>query len=67
MVTTDFDLVNNIYCQINVIADGVTEGYPFYATELRRITGILFMNAAYGVAALNNAAFGELFIIIRIL
>lgn len=65
MVTTDFNSVNNICYQINVIADGVTEEYPFYATELRRITGILFMNAAYGAATLNNAAFGELFIIIR--
>ena len=67
MVTTDFNSANNIYYQINVIADGVTEEYPFYTTELRRITGILFMNATYGVAVLNNAAFGELFIIIRIL
>ncbi|MCM1183813.1 MAG: TIGR02391 family protein [Roseburia sp.] len=65
MVTTNFHSVNNICYQINVIADGVAEEYLFYAMELRRITGILFMNAAYGVATLNNVAFGELFIIIR--
>lgn len=64
-VTTDIVSASNICQQINMIADGISNEYPFYAVELRGISGNLFRDFAYGVVALNSAAFGELFIIIR--
>ncbi len=64
-VTTDMASASNICQQINVIADGISNEYPFYAVELRVISGNLFRDFTYGVVALNSAAFGELFIIIR--
>lgn len=64
-VTTDMASASNICQQINVIADGIANEYPFYAVELRVISGNLFRDFTYGVVALNSAAFGELFIIIR--
>ena len=63
-VTTDSVSVQNICYQINRISDEVLNEYPFYATELKNIASTLFMDFGYGTAALNNAAFGELYIII---
>lgn len=64
-VTTDVISAGNICRQINAIANEITNEYPFYAIELRGISENLFRNFAYGVVALNSAAFGELFVIIR--
>lgn len=64
-VTADFASINNIRYQVSTIADGIAEEYPFYAAELRRLSGILFNNSIYEIAVLNSAAFGELFIIIQ--
>lgn len=64
-VTSDSVSANNICYQINVVADGIVNEYPFYATELRNISANLFWDFLYGSVALNSAAFGELFIIIH--
>lgn len=64
-VTTDLASANNIRYQINMVSDGIAKEYPFYAIELKNITKNLFSDFAYGVVVLNNAAFGELFIIIH--
>lgn len=64
-VVIDLASVNNTYYQINAVSNGIEEEYPFYAKELKRISVNLFKNPTYGVASLNNAAFGELFIIIH--
>ena len=64
-VTTDIASANNICYQINAIADGIKHEYPFYASELKGIAGNLFKEYTYGAVALNSAAFGELFIIVR--
>ncbi len=64
-VTIDLASAHNICYQINAIADGIVNEYPFYAAELKGIGGILFANSIYGTVTLNNAAFGELFIIIH--
>lgn len=63
-VTTDSVSAQNICYQINRISDEVLNEYPFYATELKNIALNLFMDFGYGTMALNNAAFGELYIII---
>lgn len=63
-VTTDSVSAQNICYQINRISDEVLNEYPFYATELKNIASTLFMDFGYGTAALNSAAFGELYIII---
>lgn len=54
----------NVCYQIRIIRNGVENEYPFYATELYKISLNLFMESAYGIS-LNSAAFGELFVIIR--
>ncbi len=64
-VTTDPVSANKTCYQINVVADGIKSEYPFYAAELKRISGNLFKGSTYGLVSLNNAAFGELFIIVR--
>lgn len=64
-VTTDLVSANNTCYQINAIADGIENEYPFYAAELRGISGNLFKDSTYGMVVLNSAAFGELFIIIH--
>lgn len=64
-VTIDIVSANNTCYQISKIADSIANEYPFYATELRCITGNLFKGSAYGMVLLNNAAFGELFVIIQ--
>lgn len=57
---------NNTCGQINAVANGIEEEYPFYAAELKNnIVTNLFKNSAYGIFSLNTAAFGELFIIIH--
>lgn len=56
---------NNTCYQINAVANGIEEEYPVYATELKNISVNLFKGSAYGTVSLNNAAFGELFIIIH--
>lgn len=63
-LTTDLASAQNICYQINAISDGILSEYPFYATELKNISSILFMDFGYGTVALNSAAFGELYIII---
>lgn len=49
------------------ISSGIQYEYPFYSRELLTIGEILFSTSpsAYGLMALNPAAFGELFIIIK--
>lgn len=64
-IVIDSDSVNNTCYQINAVANGIKGEYPFYTKELRNITTNLFKSPAYGVISLNNAAFGELFIIIK--
>jgi len=62
--TTDSVSAQKICYQINRISDGVLNEYPFYATELKNIMTNLFMDFGCGTMGLNNAAFGELYIII---
>lgn len=45
--------------------DGNTSGLSFYAATLPRIASILFIDSGMGAFILNQAAFGELVIIIR--
>lgn len=56
---------DNTCYQIKAVANGIKVEYPFYTKELKNISMNLFKNTGYGVVSLNNAAFGELFIIIR--
>lgn len=65
IIVIDSASVNNTYDQIEAVANGVESEYPFYATELKNISAILFNIPEYGSFSLNCAAFGELFIIIR--
>lgn len=64
-IIMDLASVDNAYYQINAVANGIEEEYPFYTKELKNIAMNLFKNSAYGMASLNSAAFGELFIIIH--
>lgn len=65
-ITINPFLANNTYEQINAVANGIEEEYPFYAAELKNnIVTNLFNKPAYGAFSLNIAAFGELFIIIH--
>ncbi|MCI8646871.1 MAG: TIGR02391 family protein [Firmicutes bacterium] len=64
-VTTDLSSKNTICYQINAIADGIANEYPFYATQLKMISENLFKHSIYGAIVLNAAVFGELVIIIR--
>ena len=50
---------------ISAIAKGTQTEYPFYAAKLPRIASILFIDNGMGAFILNQAAFGELVIIIR--
>lgn len=56
---------DNTCYQIKAVANGIEVEYPFYTKELKNISMNLFKNTVYGVVSLNNAAFGELFIIIH--
>lgn len=64
-IVIDPDSANNTCYQINAVANGIEREYPFYTKELKNISSNLFKSPAYGVISLNNAAFGELFIIIK--
>lgn len=64
-IVIDPGSANNTCYQIKAVANGIEGEYPFYATELKNISANLFQNPTYGAISLNNAAFGELFIIIR--
>lgn len=57
--------VKNTCHQIQTIANGVAEEYPYYTEELTRISPHLFINLGYGMNSVNPAAFGELFVIIK--
>ena len=63
-VTTDLASANNTCYQINTIAEEIVKEYPFYARALKNISTNLFKSSAYGTVTVNNAAFGELYIII---
>lgn len=63
-VTTDLASANNTCYQINTIAEEIIKEYPFYARELKNISTNLFKSSAYNTVTVNNAAFGELYIII---
>lgn len=63
-VTTDPASANNTCYQINTVASGIINEYPFYSMALKNVSANLFKNSAYGTVALNPAAFGELYIII---
>lgn len=63
-VTIDPASVNNTCYQINTVANGIANEYPFYSIELKSISSNLFKNTVYGTVAVNNAAFGELYVII---
>ncbi len=64
-IVIDQTSANNTCYQINAVANGIKEEYPVYAKELKNISVNLFKNPTYGTVSLNDAAFGELFIIIH--
>lgn len=64
-IVIDVTSAENTCCQINAVAKGIEKEYPFYAITLKKISDNLFKNHVYGTFALNNVAFGELFIIIH--
>ena len=57
--------INNTCNQIEAVAYGIEEEYPFYTTQLMNISENLFQIPVYGPISLNYVAFGELFIIIH--
>lgn len=57
--------IQRVHQWINAITRGIQAGYPFYAATLPRIASILFIDNGMGAFILNQAAFGELVIIIR--
>ena len=57
--------IQRVYQWINAITMGIQTDYPFYAATLPRIASILFIDNGMGTFILNQAAFGELVIIIR--
>lgn len=64
-IVIDQTSANNTCYQINAVANEIKEEYPVYAKELKNISANLFKNPTYGTVSLNDAAFGELFIIIH--
>ncbi len=65
VVKLDFASVNNTCNQIVTIAEEIEKEYPFYSRALKNISIKLFRSSAsYNVFTVNNAAFGELYIII---
>lgn len=56
---------NRIRSLVAFVASAVNNEYPFYANELPRISGILFLSKMYGGISLNTTAFGELYIICK--
>lgn len=61
----DCKTVQLLQAQIPLLADMVRPEYPFYSQTLLGISPILFQNCINGMHALNIAAFGELYLIIR--
>ena len=57
--------IQRVHQWINAITMGIQADYPFYAATLPRIASILFIDSGMGAFILNQAAFGELVIIIR--
>ena len=57
--------IQRVHRWINAITRGIQADYPFYAATLPRIASILFIDNGMGAFILNQAAFGELVIIIR--
>ena len=57
--------IQHVYQWIHAITMGIQTDYPFYVATLPRIASILFINNGMGTFILNQAAFGELVIIIR--
>ena len=57
--------IQRVYQWINAIMRGIQTDYPFYAATLPRIASVLFIDNGMGTFILNQAAFGELVIIIR--
>ena len=57
--------IQRVYQWINAITMGIQVDYPFHAATLPRIASILFIDNGIGAFILNQAAFGELVIIIR--
>lgn len=60
----DMMTVDNTLYQIKTILNGISNEYPFYTEMLKSICENLFSISQCG-ASLNNAAFGELFVIIK--
>ena len=57
--------IQRVHQWINAITRGIQADYSFYAAILPRIASILFIDNGMGTFILNQAAFGELVIIIR--
>lgn len=57
--------VNQIKKSIALISSSIKDDYPFYSSELLRITDILFSSSQSGFQTLNPVAFGELAIITK--
>ena len=57
--------IQRVHQWINAITMGIQADYPFYTATLPRIASILFIDNGMGAFILNQAAFGELVIIIR--
>ena len=57
--------IQRVHQWINAITSGIQADYPFYTATLPRIASILFIDNGMGAFILNQAAFGELVIIIR--
>lgn len=57
--------IQRVYQWIDAIMRGIQTDYPFYAATLPRIASVLFIDNGMGTFILNQAAFGELVIIIR--
>lgn len=57
--------IQRVHQWINAITRGIQADYPFYTATLPRIASILFIDNGMGAFILNQAAFGELVIIIR--
>lgn len=64
-VMVDSASIRGIRYHIKVIAGELKEEYCFYADQLNRISDNLFRPAVNNLFIVNNAAFGELFLIIH--
>lgn len=64
-INVDSVSVRNTCYQIQIIAYGVAEEYPYYTEELTRISTYLFISMGYGMNSVNPEVFGELYVIIK--